>query len=111
MMIKTAHYAGEESPARIVAEIESLIRLEGARHYCANDSKNGFYTTQLCGVQAHLMPKSGIRRLYTPDMDLTVGEGGALHFIKGNLTALRQWHRHLIAYRKAMRSNGYAAAA
>lgn len=93
------------TPARIVADIEAMVRREGARQYCANDSQQGFYRAQLCGVSAHLKPKSGICRLYTADTDLVLGADGALHFAKGNVTSLRLWHRHLNAYRKAMRSN------
>ena len=98
------------TPVRIVNDIETMIRREGTRQYCANDSQLGFYRTQLCGVNAYLVPKTGLKRLYTPDMDLMITPEGLVHFSKGDAASLRAWHRHLNAWRRAMRTGSAIAA-
>jgi hypothetical protein len=100
----------EASPARLITDIEALLRREGARLYGAGDSAMGFYRTQLCGVNAHLVPRSGIRRLYTVDLDIAIAPDGDVQFARGNVATLRAWHRHLTAYRKALRSSTAIAA-
>jgi len=99
------------TPVRMLTEIEAMIRREGARQYTAQDSDLGFYRAHLCGVKAYLVPKSGMKRMYTPDTDVILGADGHLNFVKGNLLSLKRWHGHLMAWRHSMRSGSSSAMA
>jgi len=103
MLLNEPANADDISSARMIADIEAMVRREGARQYTAADSASGYYRAHLCGVKAYLMPKAGIRRIYTPDTDIMI-RNGEPDFIKGNMTSLRQWHRHLMAWRNSMRA-------
>lgn len=110
MLINDSKITGM-TPDRIIIDIESMIRRDGSRQYCAHDSRDGFYRAQLCGVNAFLVPKVGMRRLYTHDMDISIAADGAFEFTRGNVGALQAWHRHLTAWRRAMRTSSGAMAA
>ena len=99
-----ANAAGDMSPVRMLSDIEAMIRRDGARQYTANDSDQGFYRAHLCGVKAYLVPKSGMKRMYTPDTDVILGVDGHLSFSKGNLMSLKRWHGHLMAWGQSIRS-------
>lgn len=89
------------TPERIIADIESLVRREGHRQY-SSQLDEGVYLSQLCGVSAHLVRKSGIVRLFTHDMDIVLSPSGDMVFARGTLMLLRAHHRNLCAYRRAM---------
>lgn len=89
---------------RILADMEAMIRREGQRQYCAAlHLELGVYLSQLCGVSAHLVRKTGMNRLFTHDLDITIKEGEVI-FTKGSPMLLRAHHRSLFAYRKAISS-------
>jgi hypothetical protein len=110
MLINDSRISGL-TPERIITDIESMLRRDGGRQYCANDSRNGFYRAQLCGVNAYLVHKLGMRRLYTHDMDILINENGVFEFMRGNMASLQSWHRHLTAWRRAMSASSGAMAA
>lgn len=114
----------------VILDIADMIRRDGNRLYGISEIGGASYQASLCGLTAAFARNGDIMMLKSPDLHVTVdleilpidendeiehykNERTDVHavYLAGDIGVLRNWHSHLCAYRRSMRTAGAFAAA